>query len=81
MSAVTHRHASCAQAALLTRCPVNVKDTTVVGGTLYTVNSKKLEYGSGTIYVSFPSSLGFGVGGTVIFQGPLRKTDTLNHGL
>ena len=28
-----------------------------------TVDSKKLEYGPGTIYAGFPSSLGFGVGG------------------
>ena len=30
------------------------------------VDSKKLEYGPWTIYDDFPSSLGFGVGGTVI---------------
>ena len=33
-----------------------------------TVASRKLEYGSGMIQASFPSSLGFGVGGTVITQ-------------
>ena len=27
------------------------------------VGSRKLEYGSGTIYAGLPSSLGFGVGG------------------
>ena len=29
---------------------------------LYTVDSKKLEYGHETVYAGFPSSLGFGVG-------------------
>ena len=28
-----------------------------------TVDSKKLEYGSGMIYAGFPSYLGFGIGG------------------
>ena len=32
------------------------------------VDSKKLEYGPGTIYDGVPFSLGFGVGWTVIFQ-------------
>ena len=33
-----------------------------------TGNSKKLEYEPGMIYAGFPSSLGFGDGGTVTFQ-------------
>ena len=32
-------------------------------GPIYTVDSKKLEHGSGTIYAGVPSCLGFGVGG------------------